>query len=378
MNNKGPFSYENWKAALNGLPVQTTYEVPLFTDVRIIGTKEECGPYQFINTEHRGVAGTLRQAIILRVEYRLVDDLAHEFPEHTENDRYHGGDLNDEVAALASLILGSRMKAGELTRRYDSKDPKGWPLAVYENDTPYLSPIAYGSKGAILPRAINDAYLDQLRDLCSLIMLAPDDASVLVRVARLYQDALWVAESEPQLTWLFLVSAIETAADHWSQSEDSSLERLRFAHPKLVKELIKVGGEEHALNVAEMLSGSLGATQKFVNFILNFLTTPPRKRPPERAQVSWVRDDLKKILKKVYEHRSRALHGGKPFPPPMCNIPGWVSGASEFCERSPALAVKSRGGTWIEKDYPINLHMFEYIARGALCLWWKSMVPDPQ
>jgi hypothetical protein len=378
MNNKGPFSYENWKAALNGLPVQTTYEVPLFTDVRIIGTKEECGPYQFINTEHWGVAGTLRQAIILRVEYRLVDDLAHEFPEHTENDRYHGGDLNDEVAALASLILGSRMKAGGLTRRYDSEDPKGWPLAAYESDTPYLFPIPYGSKGAILPRAIDDTYLDQLRDLRSLVMLAPHDASVLVRVARLYQDALWMAESEPQLAWLIFVSAIETAADHWNRSEYSPIERLRFAHPKLVEELMRVDGEEHAIKVAEMISNSLGATKKFVKFILNFLPPPPKKRPPEKAQVSWTYRNLKKTLNKVYEHRSGALHGGKPFPPPMCNIPGWVSGGNGFCEKPSGLAVKSLGGAWVKEDYPINLHAFEYIVRGALCLWWKSMVPDPQ
>jgi len=33
----------------------------------------------------------------------------------------------------------------------------------------------------------------------------------LTRAARLYQDALWMIESEPSLAWLLLVSAIETA-----------------------------------------------------------------------------------------------------------------------------------------------------------------------
>jgi hypothetical protein len=40
------------------------------------------------------------------------------------------------------------------------------------------------------------------------------------------------------------------------------------------------------------------------------------------------------------------------------------------------LASHSRGGTWLPKDCPINLHCFHYIARGALLKWWRDVVSE--
>jgi hypothetical protein len=45
------------------------------------------------------------------------------------------------------------------------------------------------------------------------------------RAARLYQDALWIVESEPNLAWIMLVSTVETAAKEWS---DKNHNRNRF------------------------------------------------------------------------------------------------------------------------------------------------------
>jgi hypothetical protein len=44
--------------------------------------------------------------------------------------------------------------------------------------------------------------------------MEPGDATALVRSARFYSDALWIAEAEPDLAWLFLVSALE-ATNSW-------------------------------------------------------------------------------------------------------------------------------------------------------------------
>ncbi len=65
--------------------------------------------------------------------------------------------------------------------------------------------------------------------------LSPGDAIALVKSARLYQDALWISESQPAFSWLFFVSAIEIVANHWRKGKASPLERLKVAKPDLVK-----------------------------------------------------------------------------------------------------------------------------------------------
>jgi hypothetical protein len=37
-----------------------------------------------------------------------------------------------------------------------------------------------------------------------------------------------------------------------------------------------------------------------------------------------------------------------------------------------ALAAGYGEVTWLQKDIPMNLHLFEYIARNSLLKWWAS------
>jgi hypothetical protein len=65
--------------------------------------------------------------------------------------------------------------------------------------------------------------------------------SALVRSARLYQDALWIATPFPTFGWLMLVSAVETAANAWRSSMGSPLDRLRDTRPDLLEYLDGTG-----------------------------------------------------------------------------------------------------------------------------------------
>jgi hypothetical protein len=38
------------------------------------------------------------------------------------------------------------------------------------------------------------------------------------------------------------------------------------------------------------------------------------------------------------------------------------------------LSASSYGATWAKKDTPMLLHVFEYIVRGAVLNWWRSVV----
>jgi hypothetical protein len=66
----------------------------------------------------------------------------------------------------------------------------------------------------------------------------------LVIAARRYQEAFWIAESAPETSWLFLVSAIEAVANYWNPGREDPLELVRDWNPKLHEYLLKLGEPE--------------------------------------------------------------------------------------------------------------------------------------
>lgn len=369
-----PFSYENWQARIAGVPSRVWYECSLFTDAHIVGAIEEgLGPYQLLNAVPHEMMRHTRPAIVLRVRM-------HERPQidllrlnETNDDLYHGGGLEDEIAALVSLHLGIRLKAGPMTRVYwgEGSDPLGRPAAWGDEPDPLL-PRIY--RAPVVPRALGQHSLDDLELLPRFFVLPPKEAVALVRAARLYQEGLWIAESTPELSWLMFVAAVETAAFTWREGKETPLERLRAERRDVVKKLEQSGGQELAEWVAKRIAPFIGSTKKFVDFLLEYLPAPPQPRPPEFFAHPWTHDLLEKSLQIIYDRRSRALHGGKPFPPPMCTPPGRHSDARDAWDEvygAPAMA--TRGGAWRKKDTPMLLSTFEYIARHALLKWWRSL-----
>ena len=375
--NLGPCSYENWKAALADKVPHDGYEVPLFTDAHVTGEiLEGFGPYQFLNPlASPRSADSITPGVILRVENCSgISSSSSVEMGRTNDTRYHGGLLHDEIAALSSLILGVKFKSGGITREfYPNGDPRGTPVH-YQMDR---DPILLCSDGKlIIPEARNQICLNDLDRLLTYPTLTPEDAIILVRASRIYQDALWIAELEPELAWIRFVSAIETAADHWRKSQATSVENVEKLHtslPGLESLLNEQGVPDLVEKVAEFLAQYTGPTRKFIGFVLEFLPPEPRNRP-QTGKHPWDRKGMKKTLGRVYDCRSKALHGSGTFPAPMC-IPPFNDG-SGYDEVPLGSATSARGGNWSKKDVPILLHTFEYIVRGVLLNWWKSLIPE--
>jgi len=146
----------------------------------------------------------------------------------TSADRYHGGSFQEEIAALTSLAMGGRFRAGNSTRRFEpGGDPRGRPIV---SGSRRMAPTLIRELHFRwrLPSAVEGEHsLDSLEILSRLPTLRPDLAVSLVRAARLYQDSLWLIESEPSLAWLMLVSAVETAANRWQTEKGDPLDRVR-------------------------------------------------------------------------------------------------------------------------------------------------------
>jgi len=84
---------------------------------------------------------------------------------------------------------------------------------------------------------------------------------------------------------------------------------------------------------------------------------------------------FRKILGKLYGYRSSALHGGTPFPAPLCSPPDFIS--QEECpteKGSLGLADHTLGASWKAEDLPISMDTFNYFVNGVLNNWWSSLL----
>jgi len=364
----GPETRHNWRAMSAGRDCTSIEEYPLFTDAAIAG-QAECGPYAFLNTVPVFSQDSVQAAIVLRCRWYLGRVMPSVNWSKTDTSRYHGGDFPDEIAALVSLILGVRIRAGAVTRHFGGEDPLGSPVDGSSRSRPQL--IRRSQHAYTLPTVVGYRSLDLLNALNQWPCTRADHAIALLRAARLYQDALWLAESEPSLSWLMLVSALETAAGQWGR-KGTPEQRLRDSHRELC-EYLRMLGEDALGKVAGYLAPFLGVTAQFLNFVMEFLPAPPPLRPNLSYQVDWGPDELRKALRTIYGYRSKALHEGTPFPEPMCLNAGVFMEGDAAIPEKPTGAMSTRYGVWRAEDTPMLLHTFEYIARGTLLSWWKCI-----
>ncbi len=234
---RGLSSSRNWRAADRGEELLGEVEYPLFSDADVVGEWRD-GPYELIHTIRMGPRSSIlrRPVLVLRVRFHIAARV-HNY-NRTNDESYHGGSLEDEIAALASLRLGIRLKAGGEIRE------DGKPVA-WSHKTDPVPPER--PERPILPRlqsrqSPSEPSLENLAPLAKLPHLSVEDAVALVRAARLYQEAVWIAESVPELSWLMLTSAVETAAQRWRTSQGTPLERLRTRDAELVERLTESGG----------------------------------------------------------------------------------------------------------------------------------------
>ena len=361
----------NWRNSQGSEPVATV-EYPFYTDVSISG-EITCGPYSFLNPVSQSDSpGNVTAAIVLRFnEYgALYGPINRPSTEKSDTGSYHGGDIVDEVSALAALFLGARLRPGGMSRIFgavSSGDPLGRPVGWKKEKPPQN--IRFKRRGPIVQSAVGFRSLELLRPLSLIVRLSPEQCIALVRAASFYNDALWICESEPELSWLMLVSAIEVVATSWDSSMGEPLERLQASRPEFMEALQALHVDAPAI-VAKEFKDSLGATRKFVDFCLAHMAAPPAMRPSSASQINWSADFWRDALRKIYKYRSLALHAGIPFPAPLCEPPYVHLGDPAPVERGTiALASATLGGSWAAKDLPVNLNLFQQFVREAILTW---------
>lgn len=373
----GPQSYVNWRLAQKGVPVRAIYEIPLYSDARFVGElREGSCPYALLNPI-RHAPGATEPSIILRISQH-IDPNEQLSMEATNIQSFTGGWMADEVACLWSVMTGARLMAGGITREF--YDPTNEPAGSPRNDYSSPPPIIFNAfRRFRLPWACEEKRIVPGL-FSSYANLASSDAVALVRSARAYRDALWIAETEPEIAWLLFVSALEAAAVHHFKGEEEPEERLRSSAPKLAEILSARGGDELVREIAPLVSHLFKASTKFLKLAMTFLPEPPERRPPGGFRLNWSKSSMRETVNKIYGLRSMALHAGIPFPPPMCEPPFPSADSPDWPAPSETifgLAAATMGAVWTREDLPMTLHMFEYLVRGVILNWWKAMSSAP-
>lgn len=351
---------------------QSGAEYPFYSDTGVVGEiTEGLGPYKILNAVPISDNGTANISMVLRafiydssLNYPLV-------PLKTDTSRFHGGYFQEEIASLVSLSLGIRLKAGEANRHFYPGDLYGRFRSHAFKPAPSLSidvanPVIRTSKRVYMR--------DAEQFLATIPNIEPSKYVDLVRAARAFQDALWIAESDPHLAWLLLVSSLEIAANSHFTASGSALDNFVELKPDLSSIIIDAGGQELLKRVAEDFKGVFGSTKKFLVFCEKFIPNAPDTRPTEEGRITWTWSGMKPLLSKIYDLRSQALHAGIPFPAPMCRPPSKSSQEDHPAEKAIiALAEGTMTANWLPKDAPIALHTFQYFVRGALLNWWQQI-----
>jgi len=362
----------------NGVTATSVLEYPIYSDAHVIGEyADSTGPYHFLNTISVAKNDLIKTSITLRV-FDYIGGFKPPDMSKKTTELYHGGGSVDEVVSLASLILGARLKAGGVSREIDlENDPMGKPRDSNYISAPYF---VIDRDRVVLPDIRNKCDLRELNLLESIPVIHSSRYASLIKAARQYQEALWIAESSPNLAWLFLVTALEIAANDSIQVDKDYESQFRELKPQVVLRLEKTGDQELVKDIAEHFKDTVSVIKKFLLFIENFCPAEPPERPPNGLwKLDWTPKNIKKICEVVYKHRSKSLHTGTPFPRPMLEHATWVPETKIYAEvaLTQNTKVSAGGGVWEPNDCPITLHAFHQLTRGLLLNWWKTMIPPP-
>lgn len=368
----GTDAWRNWNAFNEQNPETENADDELYSDRHFVGGSSTHGPYSLAAIFGRDRPETrpaVRPAVRLRVgvHANLIPDVVIDGELVPANsDAYHGGTISDEIAALASLTLGVRLRVAG-TSRLSGIHGQGEHPPIYLEVAPLANPGRPGRE--YIPAALNrPAHLSQLDRLDSFPDLDEEAQVELIRAARAYAAGLWWSNEDQNHAWLQLVTAVEIAANHRQKVQATPQELVEDLWPELWSAMQPANDVVRA-EVSKWVAPQIRATRKFVDFLTECAPEPPELRP-SFGELDWAK--MAQHARVIYSHRSTALHGGKPFPLPMLEQPrDEENGAIE--EVPWGLNTGGLGGVWDAKEAPMFLSTFEYIARGSLLNWWNEL-----
>lgn len=317
------------------------YEVE--ADAHIVG-EYEFGPFKFMIWEIGINPPGKSRRLALRIKYTAEE---YDYKNAKTDGYYHGGDVAGEFIYFASLFLRRKLIQKAIVRENDR------PI-MHSSDRGLLDPFLIEGKS-------------NLKDLdngfTSLMKLKSEFHLRTALSAKLYHQAILILESYPEFSYLNLISAIEVLSNTLT-SNDYSIENYHVF--ELTKQI--VDQELRAKIENEFLKKGL-KQRKFVAFILKYIDASfwKNEKPKEPGEIRIKPDEIERLLKKVYDARSKLLHDGEPFIPT-------ISGSlyAKDGEMPIGLGLSVGEKKWDQKEFLPNLHFFERLVRHVILEFIKK------
>jgi hypothetical protein len=381
----GPFLWRTLRAQVSGATATHGKEALLYTDSLLTSSRDKLDlggvTVQVAVGSVTDPAIPAARVVLRWWEYGEFD--APLQPDHTTlvddaQDYWLGMHVDQEFAAVLSLLLGVRMRSGGTIRRYRPGDLMGRTDLV-EHVVPTLPPRSRGGRPMVRLPVGGQAQIlvdDVVPGVANLRLVSALHAVTMVRAASVFSDALWVCEHEPELAWLHCVTALELAADRHDRDQVDAVQLLREDQGKKNFEKASAKGPHALTRAAEQHRRRTRAEKKLNTLLTDFPPTAPVNRPagPVWILLNWGdQADLRRRVETIYKHRSARLHGGVQFPAPLLRSP-LVAGAEHAGGANDIEPVWHGGGLgWRNADIPLTLDTFVHLTRSCLLSWWASL-----
>lgn len=312
------------------------YEVEVFSEVPLSETFES-GPYSLRRWDLDPIQAGERRSLVLGLTYCLAGGVDEGISRR--DGFYHGLSMQEEFCTLASVVLRKRV----------------WPGPVMR-----IGNKPSRTKGSTLPRhkalLSGTLHAPTLKESLERIRKLPAKYhEAFILACRMYQEAISIIDEKPDFAYLLLVSAIEVFVAKFGPrtTEDELSPEVRAALdacPEVPRRVL----------AKRLLELDNRITRNFVSFVVDHVAEDfwARHDVPSAGHVT--KAELPKLLKRIYNQRSKTLHEARPFPPYV------LFADSEDTEIDRRAEVVVGAHRWTEADSIPDVRFFERVVQHVL------------
>ena len=391
--------YENWLIKNRNNPCVIVNEFYLYSDFGIISgdllSNESRLPFSVLNTNSQDEENKLIPRFILRYFDFIPLYSKNPCNINIAPNLYINITAQEQISCLLSLLLAIRLKSGDIIRTMTCIDEERQifsDVKVFYN-LPDLEKInrviLFDKKNIKLIRQVkslkNELNVKDNYCLSPFLKLLNSHRSTIVyiiKAAKLYSDAIFLGETEPNIAFILLISAIESVAEGYFYASDIKNFSDLFEKESKICEIMQTTKATYGVqkkSISKLFKGNkidnkknIQIDIKFMFFLIKFMPniSPPNIGDiPKHYQLAW--NDKEKMLEAfatIYNYRSRYLHDGTSFPLPMLLSP--LQFPFKFYPEKPPANCSHGGIYFYEMDLPMYLYVFEYIVQQSIQNWW--------
>ncbi|MGH9870650.1 MAG: hypothetical protein ACREAA_21140 [Candidatus Polarisedimenticolia bacterium] len=306
------------------------------------------------------------QELILRIAAGMTSESGNGISIHRQAD----DEIAEDLAALLSLLLRRLITVSAKVRiSLPGEKPEEFPMPLLNSIRRTVrrkrpSFVKLGSEGLSVSSHVLPPVPVHAGELHRLLSALPhlESAAAYVRSARLYSQAVRLLDEYPDVSYVLLISCVETAADAYLPSWKPDSDKMRESKKSMIQYAEGIGlREEQWGKLADLACKDMRWTsERFQEFLIRYVPDSLWEDSEEFKSIEAFipsKERFCEVLKLICRTRGRALHAGEAFP---------ITGRLEPSEMLPVDAVLHLSperpclppATWFERVVSMTLRSY--------------------